>query len=332
MKVAISGFHHGHVTGIVKQVQNSPHLQIGAACEREPAACREIIASTGVKITHNDFEGMLKDVDFDALVVGDVYADRGPQVIKALEAGKHIIADKPLCTRPEQMREIRRLAEQKKRSVLVALDLRYDASCQTMRRVLREGAIGQVVTGRVLGQHGLSYKAGRPEWYFEKGRHGGTINDLMVHGLDSLLFMTGQPVVEVVAARAWHSEPDEVPFFQDAAQAMLRLKNDAGILMEASYKTPKGHGAAWEFRFWGKEGELHLVCGTSLTLRRKGEPARQIEIKQVTPGGCVADFVNETIGLPGHQQILTTAESLDASEKAVLTQAAADEARTHVAV
>lgn len=332
MKVAISGFRHGHATGIVKQVRSSPQLQIVAASERAPDLCRQIIAGAGVEITHGDFDAMLKSVDFDALVVGDVYADRGPQVIKALEAGKHIIADKPLCTRPEEMREIRRLAQQKTRSVLVALDLRYDASCQTVRRVLREGALGEVVTGSVLGQHGLSYKAGRPEWYFEQGRHGGTINDLMVHGLDSLLFMTGQPVVEVVAARAWHREPDEVPFFQDAAQAMLRLKNDAGILMEASYKTPKGHGGPWEFRFWGTDGELHLVCGTSITLRRKGEPARQVEIKQATPGGCVADFIHETIGIPGHQQVLTTAESLDASQKAVLTQAAADDGRTHVAV
>jgi predicted dehydrogenase len=332
MKVAISGFRHAHVTGIVKQVQQSPHLQIVAACEKEPAACREIIAGTGMQITHGDFDAMLKSVACDALVVGSVYADRGAEIIKALEAGKHIVADKPLCTRPEEMRQIRRLAEKAKRTVIVALDLRYDASCQTARRLLRAGAIGEVVTGSVLGQHGLAYKTGRPDWYFEKDRHGGTINDLMVHGMDSLLFMTGHPVVEVIAARTWHSEPREAPFFRDAAQAMLRLKNDAGILMEASYKTPKGHGAPWEFRFWGTDGELHVVCGKTVTLRRKGEPAQQVEIKHVTPGDCVADFVHETIGLPGHQQVLTTAESLDASEKAVLTQAAADEERTHVGV
>lgn len=329
MKIAVSGFRHGHMGGIVKEMHHYAQIQIVAACEPQPEKCENIIKNAGVTITHKNFDDMLKNVEFDALAVGDVYADRGAQVIKALEAGKHILGDKPLCTRPEEIRRIRALATEKKRSVIVALTLRYNAAWQTARKLLREGAIGEVCTATVHGQHPLNYKAGRPEWYFEKGRHGGTICDLMVHGIDSLAFLTGSPVAEIVAARAWHKEPIDVPFFQDCAQAMFRLANNAGVIMEASYKVPKGHPAPWSATFWGTLGALELNTSGVITLKRAGEAAKSVEATLLRPGNCIEDFLAETGALPGRQQELTTAESLDASEKAVLAQAAADEGRTH---
>lgn len=329
MKIAISGFRHGHIGAIVKEMHHYPQLQIVAACEAQPEKCENIIKAAGVAITHKNIDDMLKTAQFDALAVGDVYADRGAQVIKALEAGKHILGDKPLCTRPEEIRRIRALAAEKKRSVIVALTLRYNAAWQTARKLIREGAIGEVCTATVHGQHPLNYKAGRPEWYFEKGRHGGTICDLMVHGIDSLNYMTGAPVAEVVAARAWHKEPVDVPFFQDCAQAMFRLANNGGVIMEASYKVPKGHPAPWSATVWGTLGALEVNTSGVITLKKAGEAAKTVEAVLQRKGNCIEDFLAEVGEMPGRQQELTTAESLDASEKAVLAQAAADEGRAH---
>jgi predicted dehydrogenase len=250
-------------------------------------------------------------------------------VIKALEAGKHILGDKPLCTRPDEIRRIRALAQAQDRKVIVALTLRYTAAWQTARRLIREGAIGEVCTATVHGQHPLNYKAGRPEWYFEKGRHGGTVCDLMIHGIDSLLYLTGSPVAEVVAARAWHKEPVEAPCFQDCAQALLRLANNAGAMMEASYKVPKGHPAPWSAQFWGTLGALDVNTAGVITLKRAGEAARSVEAAVERKGNCVEDFLAACGEMPGRTPELTTADSLDAAEKAVLAQAAADEGRAH---
>ncbi|MFH0939522.1 MAG: Gfo/Idh/MocA family oxidoreductase [Planctomycetota bacterium] len=332
MKVAISGFRHSHTNAITQQIRQYPQLQIVAASESHPEACQEIIKSSGVTITHPSLDAMLDSVEFDALVIGDVFVDRGAQVIKALQAGKHILADKPLCTRLDEMEQIRALAKKQNRSVLVAFTLRYHASWQTARKMLRDGAIGTIATGNVLGQHGLNYQVGRPAWYFEKDRHGGTIVDLMVHGIDSLYYLTGQPVVEVIAARAWHVEPDEAPFFQDVAQAFFRLKNDIGITMEASYKTPRGHNPVWEIHLWGTAGDIVILSSGQITLRRHNEPAQQLDSKIENKTNIVEDFIGETMGLSGHQQELTTAESLDASEKAVLAQVAADKRQAYVKV
>jgi predicted dehydrogenase len=333
MRIAVCGFRHGHISSLVKELKECSRVEIVAAAEPNPDLAADFIKAAGVPVTHASLDAMLKEVEFDALVFGDVYGDRGDQVIKGLEAGKHILADKPLCTQPGQMRRIRALAGEKKRSVMVALTLRYVPSWQTARRLILEGAIGEVCTGTVHGQHPLSYKAGRPAWYFEAGRHGGTVNDIMVHGIDSMKFMTGHAVIEAVGARAWHMEPAEVPFFQDCAQALLRLDNQAGIMMETSYKTPKGHSAPWHAVFFGTLGSLSVDTGKTLTLCRAGEPARSIPAAATfSAKNCVEDLIHEVEGLPGHQPVLTTAESLDASEKAVLIQQAADQGKAYLKV
>ena len=332
MRIAVSGLRHGHIASILKEVKHHEQVQIVGVAEREPELARKFIDAAGVQVTHRTLGELLAEVECDAVAVGDVYADRGAQVIEALEAGKHVLADKPLCTRVKEIERIRALAQKKGLTVMVAFTLRYTAAWQTVRRIIAEGAIGQVCTATFHGQHPLSYGTGRPEWYFEKGRHGGTINDIMVHGIDSVAYLTGQPVVEVLAARAWNMEPAEAPFFQDCDQALFRLANGAGAMMEASYKAPKGHPSNWTARLWGTQGDLTAMASGEITLRRAGEPAKTIEAKVENRSNVGDDFLHETGGLPGHRPELTTAESLDSTEKAVRTQWAADEKKSFVAV
>ena len=330
MKVALSGLRHGHMSSITRQMAANPDLEIVAMAEEHPELCTDYIKAAGVTVTHKNLNALLQEVEFDILGVGDVYAKRGAQVIRALEAGKHIISDKPLCTRLDEARRIRTLAEANKRTVLVALTMRYLPVTQTARRLLHEGIIGEVATVAVFGQHPLNFRAGRPDWYFEKGQHGGTIADLMIHGVDIVGWMTGHPVTEVVAARAWHVEPAEAPFFQDNAQAMLRLANGAGLMMETSYKAPRGHASPWTFHFYGTKGELAFTASSRITVRRHDEPEQVIEPALESNNDLVSDLVHEIRNDATHRPVLTTAECLAAAEKSLLVQDAADRGKTHV--
>lgn len=332
MHVAISGLRHGHMASIAKHMSEHPGLKIVAVAEEHPEACQAYIDASGLKVTHPNLEALLKTAAFDILGVGDVYSARGAQVIRGLEAGKHILADKPLCTSLAEIRRIRALAAAKQRTVLVALTLRYCPSLQTARRLLREGTIGEIATGAVFGLHPLSYKSGRPDWYFERGCHGGTITDLMIHGVDALGWLTGHPVAEVLAARAWHVEPAEAPHFQDAAQVMLRLANGAGVTMDASYKAPKGHAGPWEFRFYGTKGALIAFSSGDVIVRRHGEPEQAVAAKAESPATLIDDLVHAIQPAKGYVPVLTTEECLVSTEKTIRAQEAADEKRAHVAV
>jgi len=327
MRAAICGFQHGHMHEIVQHLRARRDVEIVAVAEAEPQTYGAWVEKAGLRVTHPSLDALLADADADLIAFGDAYGRRGAQVLRALEAGKHVLADKPLCTRLDEFARIEALAQQKRRSVIVALSLRYLPEVQAARRALHEGRIGRVLAAAVFGQHPLNYRTGRPDWYFQEGLHGGTINDILVHGVDGLAWLTGSPVAEVIAARAWNGRLPQVPHFQDCAQAFLRLANGAGVLADCSYLASPGHPAPWTLQFWGSEGYLRLATGEDPLLQRANEPAERLPRGEPVRRTYVDDLLNEIAGGPASENILTTAESLDAARRSLRIQHAADAGR-----
>jgi len=332
MRIAVSGFRHGHMVGIARQVRRHRDLAVVAAVEAEPHTCADYLSAAELQVTHHSLDDVLRSVDFDILALGDVYARRGAQVIKALEAGKHVISDKPLCTRLDEAQRIEELAQAGNLSVFVWLSLRYEAAWQTTRRQVQAGEIGEVVTVYATGPHSLAYKTGRPDWYFEPGEHGGIINDLMIHAIDALPWLTGKALVEVVAARAWNAGLAEVPFFQDASQVMLKLENGAGVVAECCYSAVLGHSHPWVFDFWGTKGRLLLDGAKGITLQLPDEPERHIEATADVATDPLGDMLAEIRGEISGAPVLTTKECLASTRQALLVQKAADEGQTQVQI
>ena len=191
IRIAFAGFRHGHIGDVYRRLQNRPDAEIVAACE-EDAATRAALAAEGrFAITHESFEAMLSDVPCDAIAVGDYYGRRGRLLIRALESGRHVLSDKPICTRLEELDRIAALAGDGKRSVGCQLDLRDYPACRAARAAIQAGEIGEVHAVSFNGQHALAYGT-RPGWYFEPGKHGGTINDIAIHAVNAVPRITGR--------------------------------------------------------------------------------------------------------------------------------------------
>ena len=94
----------------------------------------------------------------------------------------------------------------------------------------------------------------RPGWYFEEGKHGGTINDIAIHGIDLLRYLTGSGVKVINAARTWNAFAKSAPAFCDSAQFMVTLENGAGVIADVSYSSPDSFGylmpTYWQFCVW----------------------------------------------------------------------------------
>src|SRR5437016_952050 len=141
IKLAFLGFRHGHVMGLYKSAIAHPRVEVVAACEEDPSAAAALV---GVKLTHRSYEEIYRDVAFDAIAVGDYFGRRGEIIIDALRRGKHVISDKPICTKLAELEQIEALAREKRLGCL--LDLRDHGPFLTMRRLIRDGAIGEVHT------------------------------------------------------------------------------------------------------------------------------------------------------------------------------------------
>src|SRR5688500_17917619 len=124
MKLAFLGFRHAHVMGLYRSALEHPDVDVVAAVEEDGASAEALRGAWKVELTHGRIAAVLANVPCDAVAIGDVYARRGAIAIAALEAGKHVIADKPICTRIEELDRIATLSREKTRVVSCLLDLR----------------------------------------------------------------------------------------------------------------------------------------------------------------------------------------------------------------
>lgn len=324
MKILFHGFCHGHIDSLYRQaLQMTDQLEI-AGCIEENEEMKDVAAKRlEISLDDGSYEEWLKK-DIDIVAIGDKYGQRGATAIKALQSGKHIIADKPLCTGIEELEEIEKLVKEKGLKVSCMLSLRYEPVINRARELLREGRLGKIQNISFTGQHCISYGR-RPSWYFEEGMHGGTINDLAIHGIDIIRDITGLEIQKVDGVRTWNAYAVKDPDFKDCAVFMARLSNGAELLADVSYSAPSQVFSMpnyWNFKIWCERGLMtfHLT-EDKVTVYEDGVPGPQYYEGISVEGDYLTEFLAE---IQDGSDRLT--QSVIASTRAtLLIQKAADE-------
>ena len=320
MNIAFAGFRHDHIFGLYKSALTEDGVSVRGAFEEDPAA-RAAAEEKGVAFTYPDYRALLDDAAVEIVAVGDYYGIRGKRVIEALKAGKHVICDKPLCTSLSELDEIERLVAEKGLKVCIMLDLRYLPQVEKARKMIAAGELGKILDASFTGQHCLNYGK-RPRWYFEPGKHGGTINDIAVHGIDLLRFLTGKDLTEVTFAETWNAFADKEPQFEDCARFAVKM-GDMAVTADVSYAAPKCKTPLptyWRFTLWGTRGMMEFhYASPELRVYREAEevltcPTRKVDL--------LRDFIAE---IKGEDPVtVNTADMLASQRQTLLMQAAAD--------
>jgi len=259
MNIAFAGLRHDHIYDLYNMAKNHELYTIVGEFE-EDAAAREAAIEKGLTCQYKTYDELLSDEKVEVVALGGCYGDRGQMAIDALKAGKHVIADKPLCTKLSELDEIERLAKEKNLKVSCMFTMRFTSKINAVKKLVESGALGEINNVYFGGQHPLNFGK-RPMWYFEKGdKHGGVLNDIAIHGIDILNYALGMEVENILSARCWNKFADKAPNFKDSAQMMASAKGGAGILADVSYATPTEPGFSlpyyWQFFIWGTKGMI----------------------------------------------------------------------------
>ncbi len=294
INLAFAGFRHGHAIGFYNTVKERDDICICGAFEENEEA-RKAAAEKGVVFDRDSLEEILDDKNVGAVFIGERYGVRGELALKILNSGKSVFADKPLCTSLTQAEKIKKTADEKHLAVGLMLDLRGSKSIRIAADAVKKGIIGKVNNIVFEAQHPLNYGS-RPGWYFEKNMHGGTINDIAVHGIDIVRLLTGSDVESVVGARTWNFYADKCPYFNDSAQLMVKMADGTGVVGDVSYAAPGCHGyshpAYWHFRVWGKNGMMDFSPSCDCV---KIYPADSEEIITLTDTDSEYDYIADFI-------------------------------------
>lgn len=323
IRMGFAGFRHDHILALYRMAQQNTQVQIAGAWERSSEA--RTARAEEVSFTHQTYRQMLEDKNIDVIAVGDYYTARGQLVIDALKAGKHVIADKPLCTSLAELDEIEGLVQKTGLRISMMLDLRYNGNFIAAKAAIAKGDIGRVHNVYFGGQHPLLYGI-RPAWYFEAEQYGGVINDIAIHGVDGIRYLTGLELDGVLAARCWNAYAAQQPVFLDSAQLMLRLSNGAGAIADVSYAMPDSIGyrmpCYWAFQVWGDAGMLAFSANSDGVMLYQNGQETGIRLPGIeTTRDCLQDLLSDIAGQPGG--LLTTQDVLCAMRQTLEVQAQA---------
>ena len=325
-KVAFAGFRHGHINSLLQLMEAADDFEVVAACEEDSATRRALQLGGSVTISHDNFDTMLQEVECDIVAIGDYYAKRGSLAIRALKAGRHVIADKPLCTSLDELAEIECLAQAGGLKVGCMLELRANPVIATVRELILAGRLGKITQVMFTGQHPLNRDT-RPEWYFEPGKHGGTANDIASHALDIIPWLTGLPFAGVTAAREWQAFDVRSESFRDASQMMFELEGGCGVMGDVSYSAPNNFGYShplyWRFTIWGSNGLVEFKLTDKVVTAYLADEKEPLELAVATdmPQSYFDAFRAE---LCGGCPALDTACVIAGARNVLLIQQAAD--------
>ena len=321
MKILFYGFQHGHIFGLYQLVKNRTDVEIVACVEKDEEKREELANNHGIICSEQDYAYWLSQ-DVDIVAIGTKYGERGSATIQALQAGKHVISDKPICTKRSELEEIQKLTQEKGVKLMCMLDLRYQISTQTVKRILSKKQLGEVKNISFTGQHCIDY-AHRPTWYFEEGMHGGTINDIAIHGMDLVLYLTDLKLKKIHAARCWNSYAYKNPEFKDCAMFMAELENGAGLIADVSYAAPSqvfSMPTYWDFKLWCEKGLIHFnAVKAQVAIYKDGEGQPNILSEEISVGDYLTDLIKEikTNGIQMTESVLmSTSETLSLQEYA----------------
>ena len=327
LKILFCGFRHGHISSLYSNVSASDFAEIVGCIEPNQQARENAESNLGARFSDKDLDWWLS-TDIDVVAVGAAYGDRGDIIIKILSAGKHVIADKPICTDIHQLETIEILCRKNHCKLVCMLDLRYLPQTAVALQVLQSGRLGQVRNVSFNGQHCIDY-GNRPDWYFEQGMHGGTINDLAIHGVDLVRMLTGMEFVKTDAARTWNAYAYKNPDFKDCALFMARLSNGAGVLADVSYSAPKqafSLPSYWEFRFWCDRGMLVFnYKDAGVTVFEEGSGKPEVITCSSVESGYLQDLYREIV----EDSFESTQNVIQSTKTTLLLQQFADKEVAH---
>ncbi len=222
-------------------------VEVVALCDTNEARLKEIGGAHNVPRYFTDYKKLFASGEIEAVSVCLPNSLHAPVSIAALEAGLHVLCEKPLAESLASGQKVAVAVAQAPGKFMICFNRRYRLDVQWMKQVLKEGLLGQVyhVKAGWVRETGIPGWGG---WFLDKTMAGGgPLIDLGVHMLDAVMWLLDYPTPLTVTgatqanfgprgAKTWQAPATPAPYtVEDSATAYIRLAGDVTLNLETSW-------------------------------------------------------------------------------------------------
>lgn len=228
----------------------SQAIDLRAVVDTDPDRAATAGAKYGVRHS-TDLSSVLVDSEIEAVIIAVPNNQHAPLAIQALEAGKHVMVEKPLAIRPEQAEQIVQAAERNNRFVKTASNHRFFPTVIKAQELYQQGLIGEALSFR--GAIGNNGSLTRDSWFWKKEiAGGGTMIDNACHLLDiARMFMGGFSMCLGQVANLYWKDAE----VEDYATGIFVTDSGRQALITSSWTQWTGY---FYFELWGDEGYIFV--------------------------------------------------------------------------
>lgn len=239
-------------------------FEVCAIAARTESKLAEAAAQQGVADRYTDYDALLAHPGLDAVAIATQPAEHHAMVMKALDAGKHVLLEKPFALTTEQAAEMRDHAAARGRTAMIAEAFRHAPSRAYVKSLIAQGYLGRLqgisLTFFTGPKERPAPAAPRNHWRLGMATGGGFSNGPMSTFFDSVIDWFG-PVKAIsgraIAAHPGASQADGGPADADeSVAATFELANGAWGSIAASVVAPFGAGG--RIALLGSEGMLEI--------------------------------------------------------------------------
>ena len=198
VRIGILGAARITSSALIKPARGNSEVVVAAVAARDVSRARAFAVKHGIARVHDSYEALIADPDLDAIYIPLPIGLHGRWTRAALDAGKHVLCEKPFTANAAEAREVAELAARSDRVVMEAFHYRYHPCASRVDEIIASGELGKL-------------KRVEAEWCFwmPKSSHnrynyslgGGALMDLGCYAVD-MVRRFGGSTPEVVSAQA----------------------------------------------------------------------------------------------------------------------------------
>jgi D-xylose 1-dehydrogenase (NADP+, D-xylono-1,5-lactone-forming) len=252
---------------VLQGARKSDRVDVVAVASRDRERAEGFAREHGIERAHGDYEALLEDPAVDAVYIPLPNALHVDWSIRALEAGKHVLCEKPLARHVDEAERAFDVAERTGQLLAEAFMYRHHPQTKRLRQLLDEGAIGRLRAVRAVHSFDIVARGGPDDVRLRADLDGGALMDVGCYCVNTMRLIADEPE-HVYGEQVLGSTGVDMDF-----HATMSFADDVAGQFFVSFAAPRRQ----EFEALGTEGSLRLEApwrldlGGAFTLRREDE-------------------------------------------------------------